>query len=192
MILPDVFWDRMIFMALGCIMGFVLGLLIKVDREAKEACREVREVHEEVHELLEHEKHKDEKEDGTTVIQTITFVLCALLIGYATVASQLAVNKSNHQADCTQTTVVDVLNILGERSTYTVDQVQANKELQEAQADFISLVLRPRSTFEQRREALSEYFDALNEFTKYASAAATKASNFPIPKSKGYKECLNE
>jgi cytoskeletal protein RodZ len=190
MVLPDVFWDRMIFMALGCILGFVLGLLIKVDREAKEACREVKEVHNEVHEFIE-EQHKKE-EDGEARWHTIVILVCVILVAYAAIASQIALNESNHQGDCTQRTIVKNLDTQNERSTYTVASVNANKDLQIAQANYIELVLKPNATIEQMRAALTVYFDALTKFTTVATANAQKLEQNPLPSSTAYKECLSE
>lgn len=191
MIVNDVFIDRMIFTAIGAVVGLLLGLLLSFIREAKEAKQECHELRNLVERWMENESH-DKREHGTVSFNTVALAIVVLLTAFAAFQSQAAVNKVDNAQDCTTSVVFGALISLNERTTFTVDQANANIKLQKAQADFLTVSADEESTEQERRTAFQGYFDALIAYNELAAKTAAKVQSYPFPDPQDYKDCLED
>lgn len=92
--------------------------------------------------------------------------------------------------DCTQQFFGSTINALNERTTYTVQQANANQDLQQAQLKFITVLAAPDHTTAQGTAAFSDYFDALRHYNTLVQLGAGKADRFPYPRVEDYRACL--
>lgn len=93
---------------------------------------------------------------------------------------------------CTSRVVFTAIRALNERTQFNTVQAGANVALQQAQLNFIRIILNPEAPDDRGREALEEYFDALTEFTTLVNRTTDKAKAFPYPTPSEYTQCLAE
>lgn len=198
--------ERIIFLAIGVAIGFVLGYIVR-------ALREVRIE-------LEHKVDKDGGRIRNETLMKISLFLVVGLTAYSAFQSQVASNHvSDNQvtiqinqdklkdtqdqlkdtqdrlervASCTQVFLSETILALNQRTTYTVSQAAANVKLQSKQAAFFAIVLaRPPVTRREGRAALQAYEDALTRFVVLAGKSAAKVQENPYPTNQNLQDCLN-
>ena len=125
-------------------------------------------------------------------LHNLALVCVVGFTAYAALASQVAMNNSNADQECTEFTVIQALSSLDKRTTLSTKGVTTNIQLQQAQAKFLTVVQSPKTTEQARREAFLEYFRALNRFVESGKDTIIIAKENPFPKETAYRECLNK
>lgn len=108
--------------------------------------------------------------------------------GNAQLASEQEIKQDEDL--CTSQVVFTAIRALNERTQFNTTQAAANVALQEAQLNFIRVILNPKSPEGQGRTALEQYFNALTEFTTLVGRTTDKARAFPYPTPREYTDCL--
>lgn len=96
---------------------------------------------------------------------------------------------SDAQIACTTTTLFDVVDAANGRTAFTVDAADANIALQQAQLDFLRLVLSDQPEEEGQR-ALGTYVKSLTDFIQATTSTRNAAVNNPYPTKAAYVQCL--
>lgn len=195
------FEERLGWMLLGCGIGFVLGYLVRTVRDLK---GELDEVDGLVKRKLgdratDHAEPTDAGLVRYPLLLDVALVFVLALCVWASFASQKASNDAEEVqkaqgvfVSCNTEYLSKTIRALNERTTYATEQARSNIELQRAQAEFVSVLLKdPPVPINARREALERYFDALNNFIAITSKVADKAETNPYPTNEDLRECLN-
>lgn len=98
---------------------------------------------------------------------------------------------SDAQIACTTTTLFDVVDAANGRTAFTVEAADANIALQQAQLDFLRIVLSDRPEREGQ-VALGTYVRALTDFIQATTSTRNAAVNNPYPTKAGYIQCLQD
>ena len=183
--------DRLWYLLLGCLIGFVLGYITRALRDIKE---ELQEVDETVHKL------KDES--GITrfpVVANIALALVVMTTVYAAFLSQKASNEVEENqltiekiTKCNQMYLAKTVEALNERTTYSLAQARANVDLQGAQAELLRRILvEPPPTQEVGRDALRDYFEGgVQSYIEVNERALAKYIENPYPTTEDIEACL--
>jgi hypothetical protein len=206
--------ERILFLALGCFLGFVLGYIVralrgieyKLDRvERLETMRELRE-------LKERAIRNDDGIVTNRVLWNSALLIVVIMSVWASITSQIA---SNHVRDnsnavkkaadqvkvvqkqqslvtsCNAEFLSKTLDALNERTTYTRQQADNNVDLVQKQAEFFGIFLRkvqpPQS---EVLKLFRAYVDALNQFVDTSHKAKQKALEHPFPTVEQLENCL--
>ena len=187
---------------LGGAIGFVLGYLTCYLRDIKEELDEVKDE-------LEHEvipRVRDEKGFMRNPLLADFAVLLVVVISvFASFQSQKSSNESNRataevratnarlvkQNKCTRDILSKALEALDVRTKYTVAQIQANLELQSAQAKFLGVVgHQPPLTEKDRQDAFIAYQHTLDKVNTISQKNANNLVSNPIPTKQELSRCL--
>lgn len=184
---------RILYLLLGCVIGFIVGYIVRSLREKNETVEEVDEPM-----II---KLPGTKEGG--LIQSrlgtnLALFLVVALVAWAAFSSQVASNKvrdSQKEQDlsvtCTETFLASTISALNARTSNSQDQTQANVDLQKAQATFLSVFfVTPPSTSDQREAALRTYFDSLTAFTTTSAKTSDNVAQNPYPSATDFVNCI--
>lgn len=185
------FDERLGWLLFGCAIGFVLGYIVR-------SLRDIKEELDDVEKLVKQQKN----EDGFVrypLVMDIALLCVVVLTVWAAFASQRASNDvQSTQNDlarttvCTQQYLSKTIRALNERTTYSQQAVAANVELQRAQAEMLSVLLRePPVGDPDREKAVQSYFRALTDFVSLSGRSGQKADTYPYPTNEELAECLN-
>jgi len=185
--------DRIGWLIVGCVVGFVIGYLVRSLREVKEELDEVK------HTVDSHEHALDER--GSFKLPEFRNVVLLLVVGitvYAAFASQLASNNVRDQQQqvervtaCNQEYLDRTITAINERTTYSTAQAEANVELQRAQSAYLGLMLSdPPLSDDRLQAALQDYFQSVGKFIDLAGRTAEKAQTNPYPTTTELTDCL--
>lgn len=201
--------ERCIFMTIGGVIGFILGVIVTRLREIKEEL-------DEVDHLL---KDKLKEEEGAlsvrglgAILQKWAVPLVVLLVAYSAFASQKASNKTDDTADqlnnvvmaqgklvtsqgqvafCNRQFLNKTIVALNERATFTAATTKSNVDLQAEQARFFGLLLeRPPQTEREKEAAAQRYNHALQDFLALSKSALQKVVENDFPTSDEFSDCL--
>lgn len=209
------FDDRLLFLLLGVVIGFVFGYLTRLMQGMKEIKEELDEVDEIVKENLgshhdddykgAHMKPFRQNEKGFMKLSSrqVANVAVLLLVGlafYASVVSQKASNDATDSQErmeqivsCNRTTMTAVLESLNERSTYTVEMARANIDLQTSQSKFFAVLLHEPPYSEARRaRAVQEYYADLQTFLTLAEKNQGQLAQNQFPTIEEFEDCLQK
>ena len=184
--------DRIGYLLLGLLIGFVLGYIVRGLRSIKEEVKDV-------HEILEHDRKGDEYGFITNSFATnVGLFLVVLLTIFAAFSSQKASNDIKNNQDtissftyCNQQYLSKTIDALNERTEFSRQQASTNVELQKAQGEFLSVVLKkPPNSIEKREEALVEYFDALNKFVMFSAKNEAQVEVNQYPTNTELSDCI--
>lgn len=217
MLTDSTLWDRAFFLLLGIVLGFMLGLTVSAFKMARKAEEEAHETHLECVRLEEQVRHL-KGEDGFFEFRkshrfwgNVGLSFIVVIVAYAAIASQFASNKTNktveenqHQTDqiqeivnelkltqdCTETIIIKSLDILNQRTDLNIKQTKANMILQEAQHEYLRLVVKQRGDREAQLELFNIYYEALGDFVKTSNEVNYELQFYPIPDTSGYRQCL--
>lgn len=196
------FDERLLYIVIGVIIGFIAGYWTHALREGNKKLDVIKE---EIHEVDEIVKGENPNYPPPTNTErgSISFVnLCAIIVVmitvFAAVQSQRAVNGShdtqNRQSaliSCTASVVEKTIGTLKIRSDFTLNQVDANVDLQRAQSEMIAVLLHdPPFSTQRQVNAFKGYFDALNHFVHAASTSQDTAENNPYPTVDQFNRCI--
>ena len=95
--------------------------------------------------------------------------------------------------NCTEQFLGSTVDALNERTQYTIAQADANVELQRSQLKFIKALVAPGPTPSREGEqALNDYFNALQEYTRLTGLQTGRVESNPYPTPEEYRMCLSE
>lgn len=89
--------------------------------------------------------------------------------------------------DCNQTVFAKALGVLNDRTTYSTSQLDANLELQIAQANMIESILDDRSLSERESEL---YLEKLLVFNAATQKSKSTRDTKPYPKAEDIERCV--
>lgn len=186
--------DRLWYLLLGCLIGFVLGYITRALRDIKEELQEVEHV----------VRKKDERGFMRyPLVADLALILVVVVTVYAAFASQKASNDVKDAQDriaqvtkCNQVYLTRALEALNERSTYSSDQAKANVNLQQKQLAFLTILLDvPPPTPAEGRKALTDYYKAVQEglekFIDLSGKTLAKYRANPYPTEDELQACLS-
>lgn len=183
--------DRVLVFAFGCVVGFVIGYIVK----------SIHCIRREVEEIKEHTHQPPPKDAGLArhpLVLDVVLLLVVLIVAYSAVQSQLASNKvtdQQHQTNtivaCNQQFLSETVAALNERTTYSTAQTNKNVELVKNQFLFLSQIsVRPPPTKRDRLNSFHAYLNALSEFLVISKQTKEKAILNPFPTIPELKRCL--
>jgi len=183
--------DRIGYILLGALIGFVLGYIVRSLREIKTGVDKVENA----------VKHQTADERGAMsyrTVQSLALVSVVALTAWAAFSSQSAVNSVkdtqsniNRVTMCSQQFLSRTIGALNERTEYTQSQILANVALQNAQSAFLSdQLVSPPPTEAQSRASLQRYFVAVNQFIKVNGEARKDLAQTPYPTNQALLSCV--
>jgi hypothetical protein len=194
--------DRSIFLGVGCVIGFFLGRMkISLD-----------DTREDVHRLMEDKQGREHDKDEAggvsirSLLSNIVLALVVLLVAFGAIKTNQASNRSDEavaelrqskqrgdaENQCVSATLFTMARALNERTTYSTEQANANIALQNAQLNFIQVLLSPSKTDSDARIALSRYYESLQKFRDLVGKSAAKASVYQYPTPDQFADCLRD
>lgn len=191
--------ERLGYIVLGALIGFVVGYMTGRLRDIETLVKEVDEIVKEDR-GIDPEADQDRNERGvarfTPFLKQLPLFLALVFTLYAAFSAQAATNKEKQTSERLDATVqrlddlttcnTDILgkalNALNERTTYSGDQAALQLELQKAQATFLRIIIGPPPpTDEAAFAALKEYFDKLTQFAVVSEKSQEKIRNNSYP-----------
>lgn len=214
----DEMWARLLFLTIGLVIGWALGMLHTMVRYSKrtrdntEYCRAVIEgranpavlKHPPVEPLsmnpfakspdpLKDERNRDER--GAT---NMTSVAAILALGVVLLSLFFSISASNDLANsakqrdsenaCTSQVLFDTVAAINERTSNSSATADANLELQQAQLKFLTAL---SSTKPGDTLPVEGYVRALTNFIEVTGNQKATASANPYPTQQTYADCLN-
>lgn len=196
-------FERLLYVAIGGVLGFILGVIVTYLHEIKEEL-------DEVDHILKDQGHIENDETGAVswgFFKKYYMLIIVILVAYAAFASQNASNHSNDNAaqlkalvvkqdrisSCNKEFLGKLLNAVNERTASNQAQIQANVALQAAQAKFFGLIIRkPPPNPDEGAAAAQKYFGALNDFLETSKTSAKTVAKNPYPQKKSFTACINK
>ena len=186
--------ERLEWLILGCLIGFVLGYIVRTLRDIKEEL-------DEVDEIVKQDHHIENQERGSIHTPTaagVMLIVVVLITVWAAFASQKASNEVKSTQDqlarvtqCNKDYLSKTISTINARTRYTQRQAISNVQLQKSQARFIGLLLHdPPPDETQSRAAFLEYFNDLQAFLNTSTDAANVVEQNPYPTSAELDACI--
>lgn len=185
------FDERLGWLLLGCLIGFVLGYITRFLKEIKEELDEVDEM------MKRHDEHGYAR---PYFLMDLLLFGVVLLTVWAAFASQRASNSiEDTQAKlarisyCNQEYLSKTIAALNERTNATQDQVDANVVLERAESMFLrAMILSDVDATAVRGKALHVYSQAVDSFILTSKNAADRIESYPYPTNTELFDCLNQ
>lgn len=193
--------DRLGYLLLGMAIGFVLGRLTRLDRNVREIKKEL----DEVDQILKNDRSQNDR--GAISMGNVVLALILMLSLYASVASQVASNKTNDTADsaavtahtlarlvvCNQETLGKTLEALNERTAFATDTARKNIALQESQHHFMSILLHQPPPSAHKSLVAAERFNADSQsYIVISKKSLQKILTNPIPSVEQFTSCIQK
>jgi len=186
--------ERLGWLLVGCVIGFVLGYIVRALRDIKEELDEVDGI------LKKSPRSRNDRGFMRfPIISDIALLAVVLLTVWASFSSQHASNQVHEQqkvqtriTSCTNEYLAKTIKALNERTTYSQEQAAANVALQKAQSEFLGALLHvPPYSSEVKQKALQSYFETLNKFVEISGKSDDKVSQNPYPTATEFTDCVN-
>lgn len=202
--------ERLFYLILGILIGFVLGYMTRKLQNIEEKIDEVdmviqKDLNEEG--FIRFPRWSDIKHFfGKVDIKHIALLLVVLFSAVASFQSQVVSNKIERNSTedrKTQDRIVRILTCnssflgktivaLNERTTYSTDQADANVKLQKEQLRLLTFALTvPPPSAQDGKKAVDRYFKTLNNYVDLASKTANKQLKNAYPTSEEFTSCVN-
>jgi len=186
--------ERLEWLILGCLIGFVLGYIVRTLRDIKEEL-------DEVDEIVKQDHHIENKERGSIHAPTMAgamLIVVVLITVWAAFASQKASNEVKATQDqlarvtsCNKDYLSKTISTINARTRYSQRQAISNVQLQKSQARFIGLLLHdPPPDESTSRAAFLEYFNDLQAFLNTSTDTANVVEQNPYPTSAELDACI--
>lgn len=203
------FDDRLVLFVLGCLIGSVVGYIVRLLQETREKIIVVDEHVQDTH----HDPHDERGFITFAAIKknllTIILVGVAAWAAFSTqsvnnnfkssqdelVSTQAELKKAQdrieHVVSCTSFILTKAITALNERTTYSGAQADANVELQKAQAEMLDILTHePPYSDAEKEAALQAYLDAQDRFFELAKKAGVKVDENDYPTKAEFETCL--
>ena len=185
----------------GCVIGFILGYIVRSLREIKAKVEKVDE------HIMNTKPHGD---DGFTTpgwLQNIALLVVVAITAWSAFASQHNSNTISSQSDsiqsqqdasdklvaCNQQYLAATIAALNARTTFSQEQSAANVSLQKSLSNLVTLSLRtPPLGPEAARRVVVGFSDALKHFLDLSAKSADKVSENPYPTATGLLDCIHK
>lgn len=195
MISMDTLIDRMLFMAIGCIMGLALGWISRTMKYARDARNDAHLTREEVAKVMG--ELKDEQ--GSFNLQSLSLLLVVILVASSAFISGLAASRVGSTQDnllssqkCSETVLKNVIQTLNERTSYSSDINIADRKQNVAFQKIAEATLRKvPPTPEESRRLVEDYKDKLSDYLRHLERAQKTRASTSYPEIDDYRECLN-
>jgi hypothetical protein len=193
--------DRAIWFTAGWWVGFFIGWLVKRQRDTTSTLKEIRDT---VNSILEDRRNEGGFVRNRYVLDVFLLVIVCIT-AYAAFRSE---QTSDRLADtqeklaetqqrlenttaCNRVYLGETIDALNQRTTYTVQQAQANLELQKEQARYLGTVLvLPQPSAAELRTSLQRYFSELGKFTRTNTRTIDEIESNPYPTPTEFSQCL--
>jgi cell division protein FtsB len=198
--------DRLYWLIIGCLIGFVLGYLTKMLRDAEKKLDDIKEEVDEIEEIVKfehpdwHSRKRDERGImSTRVGSNIALVIVVTITAFAAFQANKAVNQvhetQNRQAaitSCTETYLKDTIRTLNLRTVFTLSASRGNVRLQTAQANWLTILAhKPPPTPAENQKAFHTYFRALRTYVRLGTNSQRTANTNPYPTDKDLVDCID-
>lgn len=196
--------DRLTYLILGCLIGFVVGYVVRSLRDIKEELDEVDDMVKDI----DNKRKRDERGIVRTVLaMRVSLALVVILTAFAAFQSQQASNSTEAQqkqlkiaqaqlaqvTQCNKTVLRQALVALNERTTYSEAQVNANVDLQTSFAELLTTLLhQPPYPDKKRTHATDQYYQDLTNFVSVADKTKAKQRENPFPTDEQLNACLQQ
>lgn len=188
--------ERLEWLILGCIIGFILGYIVRTLREIKEEL-------DEVDEIVKNDRNISGSERGALHGPTAAGVMLLIVVAlsvWASFSSQKASNDVQSTQDqlaqvtsCNKDYLSRTISVINARTRYAQRQAVANVELQKSQARFVALLLKEPPPDEATSvAAFHEYLNDLNTFINTSSDQANTVEDHPYPTAEELEACVNK
>lgn len=195
------FDDRLSLFLLGCLIGSVVGYMVRLLQETREKIDRVDANIKNTHHA------RDEKGFMRyRLVADMAMLFALTLTVWAALSTQqvnndlketqgdlkIAQGRIEHVAGCTVRTLSQAIEALNERTTYTVSQVDSNVDLQRAQTKMLQiLVHKPPYSEVNRTKAVQKYFKALGRFFELSDKTKRTAIANSYPTKEEFEKCLD-
>ncbi len=185
--------ERVILFLLGCLIGAVLGYVTRLLQEIKKEL-------DEVDEIVKRPRRDEAGFSRFPIIMDIALLTVVALTVWASFASQKASNDVKETQNslsqitlCNQEFLSKMIVASSQRTTYATEQVQANIELQKAQAAFLGLLLqKPPASEKARVRATKDYLNTLTDYVTVNGQVKVKFDLYPYPTIGELSKCLSK
>lgn len=195
------FNERLGWLIVGGLVGFVLGYIVRSLRVIKEDVVAIKDEVDEIDNIVKEKRQQTRADDGfmhVRYLRDIALLIALLVTLWAALASSKASNDVKDQQDrsdqvviCTSEYLARTIRVLNIRTTSVQDRADANLELQKAQAKFFQLLLKiPPLPEVDRRQAAEEYVKALQHFVVVSDRTKQTGVAIPYPTNAEFQTCL--
>ena len=188
--------ERLEWLLLGCMIGFILGYIVRTLRDIKEELDEVDDMIKEDHGI---ERNSERGALHAPTAAGVMLIVVVLITVWAAFASQKASNDVKATQDqlarvtqCNKDYLSKTINTINSRTRYAQRQAIANVELQKSQSRFVALLLKqPPPSERQAHDAFVEYLNDLNTFINTSSDQANVVVKNPYPTVDDLDSCIS-
>ena len=197
--------ERVTYLLVGIAIGFTLGYFTAYLKKIKNTVVHIEEI-----------VVKDRKEEGHVKLpnfatmgawrgrfprwRNAALFLVVVMTFWAAIASQVASNKSDENAEsiskatfCNQQIISKLVVALNERVEAGRSQTDANVELQKGFLEFLQILqFQPPKPEAERRTAFDGYVTKLDNFVEAAEKSKTKGDLYPYPTFNELSQCLDK
>ena len=185
--------ERLGWLIVGCVIGFVLGYIVRALQGIKEELGIVEDI------LTEPKKKNERGFMRYPVIADFALLIVVLMTVYAAFSSQHASNQVNAQQKlqarviaCVNTYVSRTITAANDRTTYAQGQILSNVDLQKAQRKYIKLLTHiPPFPQSEQDLALRNYATNLGRFLSISIKNSANISANPYPTPAQFDNCVN-
>lgn len=196
------FDDRLGMFLLGCLIGSVVGYIVRLLQETREKIDRVDKTVKDAHRAPRDEKGFMRYRFVADILM-LTALTITVMAAFSTnqvnnnlkdTQKDLAVaqDRIDHISSCTAIFLGDALEALNARTEYSGQQAQANIDLQKAQAQMLRILLHvPPHPSARQGEATQEYFDTLLRFLNISQTQRNRADANEYPTLEDFETCLS-
>ena len=211
------FDDRLVLFILGCLIGSVVGYIVRLLQETREKIEVVDEHVQDTH----HDPYNERGFITPAFFKKNWLVLALVAVAVWAAFSTQSVNNNfantqddlvstqadlktaqadlkstqdrlEHVVSCTSFILTKAITALNERTTYSGAQADANIDLQKAQAEMLDILTHePPYSDAEKEAALQAYLDAQDRFFELAKKSGVKVDENDYPTKEEFETCLD-
>lgn len=204
------FDDRLVLFILGCLIGSVVGYIVRLLQETREKINVVDEHVQDTH----HDPHNERGFITPAFFKKNWLVLLLVAVAAWAAFTTQSVNNNfksqqddlkvaqadlkstqdrlDHVVSCTSFILTKAITALNERTTYSGAQADANIELQKAQAEMLDILTHEPPYSDAKKEAaLQAYLEAQDRFFELSEKSEIKVDQNDYPTEAEFVACLD-